>query len=105
MKRIILAAVTVGCLTLGSVGVAAAQTGGTTSTSTQPAPNGANHAKHGRKGGVLHAAATALGVKPRDLVAGLCSGKTLAQLASQHGKSTQDLINAGAKAPDATIAR
>ena len=106
MKRVITAGVIVGLLTLGSVGVAAAQTNGTTSPSTQ-APNGANqHGQHGRRGaGVLHAAATALGVKPRDLVSGLCSGKTLAQLASEHGKSTQDVINALVKAADARIDR
>jgi len=104
MKRVITAGVIVGLLTLGSVGVAAAQTSGTTSPST-PASNGANHqGKAGRRGAVvLRAAATALGVKPRDLVSGLCSGKTLAQLASDHGKSTQDVIGALVKAADARI--
>ena len=107
MKRVITAGVIVGLLTLGSVGVAAAQTGGTTTPSNPSAPNAANHqGKHGRRGaGVLRAAAAALGVKPRDLLAGLCSGKTLAQLASEHGTTAQDLINALVKAADARIDR
>jgi hypothetical protein len=104
MKRFITAGLIVGLFTLGSAGVAAAQTSGSTSPSTQPAPNAANHGKHGRPGAAaLRAAASALGVKPRDLLTGLCSGKTLAQLASEHGKSTQDVINALVKTADARI--
>jgi hypothetical protein len=106
MKRVITAGVVVGLLTLGSVGVAAAQTT-STSPSNPPAPNAANHpGKFGRRGaGVLFVVARELKVKPRDLLTGLCSGKTLAQLASEHGKSAQDVINALVKAADARIDR
>jgi hypothetical protein len=107
MKRVITAGVIVGLLTLGSVGVAAAQTNGSNGPSSPPAPNSATHeGRYGRRGlVVLRAAATALGVKPRDLLTGLCSGKTLAQLAAEHGKSTQDVISALVKAADARIDR
>ena len=106
MKRVITAGVVVGLLTLGSAGVAAAQTT-STSPSNPPAPNAANHpGKFGRRGaGVLFVVARELKVKPRDLLTGLCSGKTLAQLAAEHGKSTQDVITALVKAADARIDR
>ena len=106
MKRFITAGVIVGLLTLGSVGVAAAQTTGSTNPPNPPSSSVTNNGRHVRRGVVvLRAAATALGVKPRDLLTGLCSGKTLAQLAAEHGRSAQDVINALVKAADARIDR
>lgn len=109
MKRFIVTAVAVAVLTVGTAGVAAAQTGGTgsSSSSTQPSGNSttAPKANQPKRRGVaaLVVAAKTLGIKPRDLAAGLCSGQTVAQIASQHGKSTQDVINALVKVADARI--
>jgi hypothetical protein len=104
MKRFIVTVVTVGFLTVGTAGVAAAQTGGgSTSPSSQPA--GTQAKAHHRRvaAGVLAVAAKTLGVKPRELATALCGGQTVAQVASQHGKSTQDIIDALVKAADARI--
>ena len=107
MKRLIAAVITVGVVTLGTAGVAAAQqTGGSTSPSTQQAPGSSStpNAK-GKHPGVQRAAlritAKTLGLKPKDLLTGLCGGKTVAQLASQQGKSVTDVTNALDKAADA----
>jgi hypothetical protein len=102
MKQIIVTALAAGLVTLGSVGVAAAQTDGTTNPST-PAPNAARHG--GPRAGLLRVAARTLGAKPRDLLAGVCGGQTIGQLAGQHGKSSQDVINALVKAADQRIDR
>jgi hypothetical protein len=106
MRRFMVTAVAVGLLTVGTAGVAAAQTTGSGSSSPTSQPAGAhgkgNHA-HRRALGVLAIAAKTLGVKPRELVTGLCGGQTVDQIASQHGKSTQDVIAALVKAADARI--
>ena len=103
MKRLIVTVVAAALVSLGSVGVAAAQTDGTTSPSTQPAPSAGRHG-HGHHGaGLLHIAAQTLGVNPRDLLGALCGGKTIGQLASDHGKSSQDVINALVQAADQRI--
>ena len=105
MKRFIVTAVAVGLLTVGTAGVAAAQTTGSGSSSPTSQPAGAQgKAKGAHRGlGVLAIAAKTLGVKPRELVTGLCGGQTIDQIASQHGKSTQDVIAALVKAADARI--
>lgn len=104
MKRLLVVVAAAGLLTLGSVGVAAAQTTGGTTNPSNP-PSAAN--RSGRKGrvalGVLKVSAQTLGVSPRDLVSGLCSGQTLAQEAGAHGKTAQDLIDALEKAADQRI--
>jgi hypothetical protein len=110
MRRVIAAVVTAGLFTLGTVGVAAAQQGGgSTSPSSQPASSGSTKpaGKHHRPVaiGVLRVTAKTLGVKPRDLISGLCSGKTLAQLAGEHGKTSQDVVDALVKAADQRIDR
>jgi len=104
MKRLLVVVAAAGLLTLGSVGVAAAQTtGGTTNPSTPPS-TATHNGRRGRvAGAVLRVSAQTLGVKPRDLVTGLCSGQTLAQVASAHGKTPQDLINALVKVADQKI--
>jgi hypothetical protein len=101
-----LTVIAVGLLTVGTAGVAAAQTtgGGSTSPTDQPAGTQAKAHRARRPGvAVLAVAAKTLGVKPRELVTGLCGGQTVAQIASQHGKSTQDVIAALVKAADARI--
>ena len=108
MKRLIFVVALAGLVTLGSVGVAAAQsTGGSTSPST-PAPNTATN-RNGRLGGqavaVLRVSAQTLGVTPKDLAASLCGGQTLSQVASAHGQSAQTLINAIVKAADQRISK
>lgn len=105
MKRFIVTVVAVGLLTVGTAGVAAAQTGGGGSTSPSSQPAGTQAKAHHRRvaAGVLAVAAKTLGVKPRELATGLCGGQTVAQIAAQHGKTTQDIVNALVKAADARI--
>jgi len=107
MKRFIMMVAAVGLLTVGTAGVAAAQDTGAGSTSpTTPASGQATTPKakvRRHRGGVLQVTAKALGVKPRDLVVQLCGGQTLAQIASAHGKSTQDVIHALVTAADRRI--
>ncbi len=106
MKRFIVTAITVGLLTVGTAGVAAAQATGSGSSSPTSQPAGTQAKAHGpnrRGAGVLAVTAKTLGVKPRALVTGLCDGQTVAQIASQHGTSTQDVIAALVKAADARI--
>jgi hypothetical protein len=105
MKRFIVTAIAVGLLTVGTAGVAVAQTTGGGSTSPTSQPAGTQATAHRPRPGVavLAVAAKTLGVKPRELVTGLCGGQTVAQIASQHGKSTQDVIAALVKAADARI--
>jgi hypothetical protein len=108
MKRFIMTVAAVGLLTVGTASVAAAQdTGaGSTSSSTPASGNQAPTPKAtGRhhRAGVLQVTAKTLGVKPRDLVVQLCGGQTISQIASQHGKSTQDVIHALVTAADQRI--
>src|SRR5260370_38291812 len=100
MQRFIMTAAGVGLLTVGTAGVAAAQDtgGGATSSSTPaaakqaPTPNGKG--RHRPAGAALRVTAKTLGVTPRDLGAQLCGGPTIAQLTSQHAKSTPDCLTA-----------
>ena len=106
MKRVIVTALAVGLLTLGTAGVASAQTTGGSSTSpSTPAPNGSTkHRGHPRVAlAVVGVSAKTLGVKPRDLVTALCGGQTLEAVAGQHGKSAQDLETALVQAADQRI--
>jgi LAS superfamily LD-carboxypeptidase LdcB len=106
MKRLIVTALAVGLLTLGTAGVASAQTtgGSSTSPSTQaPNPNTKHGARTGVAVGVLRVSAKTIGVKPRDLATALCGGQTLEAVASQHGKSAPDLVTALVKAADQRI--
>jgi len=108
MKRLIAAVVTVGVVTLGTAGVASAQqSGGSTSPSSPPPSSStAPGTKAGHRGvqrAALRITAKTLGLKPKDLLTGLCGGKTVAQLASQQGKSVSDVTNALDQAADARI--
>ena len=105
MKRLIVTTLAVGLLTLGTAGVASAQTtGGTTTSPSTQAPNlNTKRARPGVAVGVLRVSAKTIGVKPRDLATALCSGQTLDAVASQHGKSAQDLVTALVKAADQRI--
>jgi hypothetical protein len=107
MKRFLVTVVAVGLSIVGTAGAAAAQDTGTgsSSPSTQPAGNHAATPHRGQRRGaaILQVTAKTLGVKPRDLVAALCGGQTIAQIASQHGKSTQDVITALVTAADHRI--
>jgi len=103
MKRFIVTAIAVGLLTVGTAGVAAAQTTGGGSTSPASQPAGTQAKAHRARTGVaaLAVAAKTLGIKPRELATGLCGGQTIAQIALQHGKSTKDVVAALVKAADA----
>ncbi len=107
MKRFVVATLAVGLLTLGTAGVAAAQTTGGSSTSpSTPAPNSNGKPAHlGLAVAALRVSAQTIGVKPRDLATALCAGQTLDAVASQHGKSSQDLVTALVKAADQRIAQ
>jgi hypothetical protein len=104
MKRLLVVAAAAGILTFGSVGVAAAQTtGGTTNPSNPPSATSPKGRKARVALGVLKVSAQTLGVSPRDLVSGLCSGQTLAQEASAHGKTPDQLVTAIVNAADQRI--
>ncbi len=108
MKRFIVTVAAVALLTVGTAGVAAAQDTGAGSTSpTSPASGNQATTQHAKgrhhHSGVVQVTAKTLGVKPHDLVVQLCGGQTLAQIASAHGKSTQDVIHALVTAADRRI--
>jgi hypothetical protein len=105
MKRVIVTALAVGLLTLGTAGVASAQTSGGSSTNpSTAAPNGSTKHGHPRVAlAVVRVSAKTLGVKPHDLVTALCGGQTLEAVAGQHGKSAQDLETALVQAADQRI--
>lgn len=103
MKKLIAAVITVGVVTLGTAGVAAAQqTGGSTSPTTQAGTN-VKHPRRGTQRAALRIVAKTLGAQPRVVVTGLCGGQTLAQIAAANGKSASDLTSALVKAADARI--
>jgi len=104
MKRLLVAAAAAGLLTLGSIGVAAAQTTGGSTTPSNPPSAASPNGRRGRVAlGVLKVSAQTLDVSRRDLVSGLCRGQTLAQVARAHGRTAQDLIDALVKAADQHI--
>ena len=104
MKRLLVAAAAAGLLTLGSIGVAAAQTTGGSTTPSNPPSAASPNGRRGRVAlGVLKVSAQTLDVSRRDLVSGLCRGQTLAQVARAHGKTAQDLIDALVKAAEQHI--
>lgn len=81
-------------LAMGGLGIAAAQTGDSATSTTAPAagarePGG----RHGPKPG-FNAAATAIGVSPEELVAALRSGQSIAQVAESKGVAAQTVIDA-----------
>lgn len=69
------------------------------------APNGGRHAGLRMRAlrGAVKTAADTIGIEPHDLVTEVRSGKTVAQVAEEHGKSGQAVIDAIVAAGDARI--
>ena len=115
LNKIIAATTTAAVLSVGAVTVAGAATGGS-STKDKPAAS-ATAKSHfnrkalrrliGRRGAVI--AAKTIGITPKQLVQEVKGGKTVAQVASDHGSSAQAvitaLVNAGDKAVDNQLAK
>jgi|SRR5690349_940946 len=114
LTKIIAAATTAAVLSVGAVTVAGAATGGS-STKDKPAASATakDHLNRkalrrliGRRGAVI--AAKTIGITPKQLVQEVKGGKTVAQVASDHGSSGQAvmdaLVNAGDKAVDKLVA-
>jgi hypothetical protein len=117
LKKLIAPVVLSGAL-LGSLaigGVAFAGTPTTTAPASAPAASATHTGRHAarewlranrksiRKAGIT-ISATTIGVTPQALVAELRTGKSIAQVASEHGVSAQTVVDALTKAADAKVA-
>ena len=99
LTTIIASATTAAVLATAGVAVAgAANTGSTskpaavaTEMATKAGMRGVLH-KFAKRGFVL--AAKTIGITPKELAQEVKSGKTIAQVATEHGKNPQDVINA-----------
>jgi uncharacterized protein (DUF433 family) len=104
----ILASATVAAV-LGTGGVAIA--GATTSGSSTPAPSTASASNNLNRKGIikqnakeaLALAAKTIGISPADLVKALAQGKSIAQVATDHGSSGAAVISALVTAADAKV--
>jgi len=115
LTKIIAATTTAAVLSVGAVAVAGAETGGSSTTDKPAATATAKHHLNRaalrrlirRRGAVI--AAKTIGIKPKELVSEVKSGKTIAQVATDHGSSAQAvitaLVNAGDKAIDNQVAK
>jgi uncharacterized protein (DUF433 family) len=107
MKRALVAVTTAGLLVTGTAGVAYAADGGSSpprSTAAGSAP-GAQH--HRRVGAVVGVAAKAIGIERAELVEGVRDGKSVADIAKDHGveaKTVEDaLVAAGTRRVDTAV--
>jgi uncharacterized protein (DUF433 family) len=108
LTTIIASATTAAVLATAGVAVAgAANTGSTskpaavaTEMATKAGMRGVLH-KFAKRGFVL--AAKTIGITPKELAQEVKSGKTIAQVATEHGKNPQDVINAIVAAADKRI--
>jgi len=94
-----------GVASVGTAYAAAPATTATASTGTAGHPLHAwlkAHRKEIRKDGVAVSAKT-IGVTPKALVTELRSGKSVAQVAAEHGVSTQTVVNALVGAADTKV--
>jgi uncharacterized protein YidB (DUF937 family) len=101
---VVAAGILVGGATAVSAGVASA------SSPTAPATAGAPHVKawlkdhrHAIRVRALVISAKAIGISPQDLKTELKSGKSVAQVAGEHGVSTQTVVNDLVTAADARV--
>ncbi len=102
MKKLIATVTTAGLLVLGGTGVAAAADAPSPKAPTATA--GHSRARHALRKGLLHVAASTIGIDAKDLVKELRGGKTIAQVAQAHHvdpqKVTDALVTAGNKKID-----
>jgi transposase-like protein len=103
MKRALAVVTTAGLLVTGTAGVAYAADSGANS----PAPTGQGAQHHRRAGAVVGVAAKAIGIDRAELVQGVRDGKTVADIAKDHGveaKTVEDaLVAAGTKRVDTAV--
>jgi transposase-like protein len=104
MKKLIAAVTTAGLLVTGTASVADAADGGSgTAAKTE---QGVRH--HRRAGAIVGVAATAIGIDRAELVQGVRDGKSVADIAKEHGveaKTVEDaLVAAGTKRVDTAVA-
>ncbi len=109
ITQIIASATVAAVLGTGGVAIAGAATSGSSSpkpaTSTAPTSSNANHKgilKQNAKDALALAAKT-IGISDADLVKDLAGGKTIAQVASEHGSSGAAVISALTTAADAKV--
>jgi hypothetical protein len=110
-------AATVAATTLGVGGLALVSAGGATATPTPTSTPGATAKAHvGRRAlrrrvlrGAVKVSAKSIGIPPKDLVAQLKTGKSVAQVATAHGvspsKVVSDLVTAGDKRVDTLVSK
>jgi urease alpha subunit len=114
LTKIIAAATTAAVLTTGAVTVAGAASGDSGSKKPAATAEAKNHPKKavlrrlvGRRAAIL--AAKTIGITPKQLVEEVKGGKTVGQVASDHGSSPTAVINAlvaaGNKAIDNQVAK
>src|SRR4051812_39056026 len=103
MKKLIAAVTTAGLLVTGTASVASAADGGSgaAAKTEQEGP------RHRRAGAVVGVAATAIGIDRAELVKGVRDGKSVADIAKEHGveaKTVEDaLVAAGTKRVDTAV--
>lgn len=89
MKKLIATVTTAGLLVFGGAGVVAAA-----DSPSPTAPTATAGRRHALRAGVLHVAASSIGIDVKDLVQELRSGKTIAQVAQAHNVDPQKVIDA-----------
>src|SRR4051812_7792396 len=103
MKKLIAAVTTAGLLVTGTASVASAADGG----SGAPAKTEQGGPRHRRAGAIVAVAATAIGIDRAELVKGVRDGKSVADIAEDHGveaKTVEDaLVAAGSKRIDTAV--
>jgi transposase-like protein len=104
MKKLIAGVTVAGLVVTGTAGVAYAADSG----SGSPAPTEQGAQRHRRAGAVVGVAATAIGIDRAELVKGVRDGKSVADIAKEHGVEAQTvedaLVAAGTKRVDTAVA-
>jgi short-subunit dehydrogenase len=110
LKKIVAPVVVAGALLGGGIATTGAAYAGTPAATSSTTATGAHpvkawvkaHRREIRKAGVA-VSAKAIGVTPADLVTELRSGKSIAQVASEHNVSSQTVVSDLVKAADTKI--
>ncbi len=110
LTPLVIAGVVTGGLVAGGTAYAAAPTAAAPSTAGHHAPSGTAKADRDHRRRALRRAAVVLsartiGITPRQLVTELRSGKSIAQVATEHNVSAQTVVTALTDAADARIAK
>lgn len=96
LRSVLLAAGAAVGMTLAGLGIASAQTDGTTTIPDAPATEGArpHHGPGPGRGAGLSVAAEALGITHDELHTALASGRSIAQVAESRGVALQKVVDA-----------